>query len=357
MKIAINAEPLTSGHRVRGVGFYTKNLIKSLGGKVEAVNFDSTDLDKFDIVHLPFFDPFFINLPLKALTRTIVTIHDVIPLIYPEHYPPGLKGSIRLLVNKLLLKKVKAVITDTECSKKDIVRLLGLPVDKIYVTHLAPAGQPSEIDSKDMVKVKNKYNLPKKFVLYVGDVNFNKNISSLIKACKIINIPLVIVGKQAAEIEVGYDLVSLRGPKDWLRFVFGISHPQTAHLKGMIHEFKDKNVIRLGFLTDHDRDVVYSLASVYCQPSFYEGFGLPLLEAMAHKTPVVASKTQALVEIGESACLFFDPNDPKDIADKLKQVISDKNLRAKLVNAGTNLVKKYSWEKTAKDTLAVYAKI
>lgn len=357
MKIAIDSGPLASGHKVRGIGFYTKNLIESLGDKVESVDFSKSDLSKYNIVHIPFFNPFFVNIPMNTRSKIVVTVHDVIPLVYPKHYPPGLRGSIRLLINKFLLMRVKAVITDTEASKKDIVRFLGVQVNKVHVTHLAQGKEFKKLDAKETEMVKKKYNLPDKFVLYVGDINYNKNVLGLVKACKAINVPLVIVGKQALEIETDYDLVSLRGPRDWVRFLFGVSHPQVAHLRQITKEFKDKNIIRLGFLSDENLVAVYNLATVYCQPSFYEGFGLPILQAMACGAPVVAAKTQALVEIGESGCIFADPKDPNDLAEKISNVIKDNSLRKKLIKAGLNLVKKYSWKKTASETMEIYKNV
>ena len=107
-------------------------------------------------------------------------------------------------------------------------------------------------------------------------------------------------------------------------------------------------------MPDADLPILYSQALCLVYPSFYEGFGLPVLEAFACGTPVVAAKTQALVEIGEPACLFANPTKPKDLAEKLKLVIENKNLRNQLVETGKILVKNYSWEKTARETLRVY---
>src|SRR3990167_3913791 len=118
MKVAIDSSPLTSGHKVRGVGFYTRNLIEALGSKVEAVDFSKTNLNKYDVIHLPYFNPFFIDMPLVMGPKIVVTIHDVMPLIYPEIYQPGIRGKIKFFINKLILKKVSAVITLTETSKK-----------------------------------------------------------------------------------------------------------------------------------------------------------------------------------------------------------------------------------------------
>ena len=337
MKIAIDISPLQSGHKNRGVGFYTKNLVEVLGDKVEAVDFKKTDLSKYDIVHYPYFNPFVLSFPLFKKNKTVITIHDLIPLIYPNHYPPGFWGKIKFWLQKLALKNVEAIITDTETSKKDIVRFLGISAEKVFPIHLAPAKHFRVVNSKQKAIMKKKYALPDRFVLYVGDVNFNKNIPNLVRASKISRFPLVIVGKQAAEIE-NQDL----------------SHPELFHLKKILLELKSEHVIRLGFVSDEDLVVIYNLAAVYCQPSFYEGFGLPVLEAFACGTPVVAAKTQALVEIGEPACLFANPTKPKDLAEKLKLVIENKNLRNQLVETGKILVKNYSWEKTARETLRVY---
>ena len=100
MKTAIDSSPLTSGHAVRGVGFYTKNLIEALGEKVDAVDFATADLSKYDIVHYPYFDLFSHTLPIGKPAKTVVTIHDVIPLIYPDHYPPGTRGKLNFFLQK-----------------------------------------------------------------------------------------------------------------------------------------------------------------------------------------------------------------------------------------------------------------
>jgi len=268
-----------------------------------------------------------------------------------------LKGLLRFRRQKARLAKAAAVITDSETSKKDIVRFLGLPAEKVFPIHLAPAGRPeTNLTESKKREVKTKYNLPDRFVLYVGDINYNKNIPTLINACKIADLPLVICGKQAQELEErGVDIRYLAGPRDWVRFVLGRPHPELAHYKTLLKEFKkNKDVHRLGFVSDEDIVAIFALASVYCQPSFYEGFGLPVLEAMAYGTPVVAAKTQALVEIAEGAALFADPKDPSGMANKLKEVVSKPQIARQLVEKGTKHLKNFSWDKTARKTLAVY---
>jgi glycosyltransferase involved in cell wall biosynthesis len=335
MRIAIDIGPLTSGDSIRGVGVYTRELIKALDkldNKIEAVNFQATDLTKYDIIHYPYFSPFRRTLPLRKPTKTVVTIHDLIPLIYPNNYPPGIKGSLNFFLQKIAIKNVDAIITDSQTSKKDIVRFLNFNPDKIFVIYLAP--QSLSNNSQPPV---SKINLPTDFVLYVGDVNYNKNLLNLAKACKIAKLKLVIIGKQAVQENVD-DNIENKSWKEFLRLYKN-----------------DEDIIRLGFV--ENLNSVFAKAAVYCQPSLYEGFGLPVLEAFERGIPVAASHTQALVEIGDNACIYFNPYDPKDIAEKLLDITKNRKLRDELVKNGRERLKNFSWDKCAKETLNVYKKI
>lgn len=338
MRVAIDVGPLSSGHAVRGVGFYTKRLIEALGDRVEAVDSTATDLTKYDLIHYPAFDLFRHTLPIVKQTKTIVTIHDTIPLIYPTHYPPGVRGKINFYLQKYSLRSVSAIITDTETSKKDICRFLGVIPDKVHVVYLAPGEMFRKMDNgKRKMEIKKRFGLPDRFAVYLGDVNYNKNIPVLIDACKIAKIPLVICGKQAKEV----------GDRDRK-----LNHPELTHLRSLDWN----NVVTLGFVSDEELVAIFNLASVYVQPSLYEGFGLPVLQAFACGTPVVAAKTQALVEIGNPGCLFVDPNDPEDVAEKIEKIIEDDKLRKQLIETGKVIAKNFSWEKTAKETMKVYRK-
>lgn len=342
IKVAIDTGPLKSGDAVRGIGVHTKLLVEYLKSlkdiKIDLVDITSADLSGYDIIHYQKFHPYVMSIPFFKKGKSILTIHDLIYLIYPKAYPPGIKGKIKYWLQKLLVKRMEAIITISETSKKDIVRFLGIPQEKIQVIYLAPPEIFRPItDGKSLTATKRKYHLPDRFVLYVGDVNYNKNILGLIRACKMAKVPVVIVGKQAAS-------------KD-----FDPNHIENRPLVTLIKKYKDdKSVIRLGFVEDTDLVRIYNLASLYCQPSFYEGFGLPVLEAFASGVPVVASKTQALVEIGEPACLFADPKDPRDIGEKISMILEDENLRNQLIETGKVFVKNYSWEKTVRQTADVY---
>ncbi len=339
MKVAIDSGPMNSNDSIRGIGFHTKELVKELqklqneNFKLDVVDFAKVDLNKYDVVHYQYFRPHAITLPfLKKGKKVIVTIHDLIRLVYPNAYPPGIKGWIKFQIQKFNLRNADAIITISETSKKDIVRFLNIPAEKIYVTYLAPQ-TPFENSKKFSIT----QNLPEKYVLYVGDVNYNKNLLNLAKACKIAKLKLVMAGKQIAIEEVDNNIEN----KSWKKFLEAYKN--------------DKDIIRLGFVDEINE--IYKKASVYCQPSLYEGFGLPLLESFERNIPVVASKTQALVEIGGNACIYFNPNDPKDMAEKLTEVIKNKNLRDELIKMGKERLKNFSWKKTAKETLQVYKNV
>lgn len=342
MKIAIDTLPLESGHAARGMGVYARRLIENLPKSIDSFSFSDNRerLKKYDLIHYPYFDLFYHTLPLQRETKTVVTVPDVTPLIYPKYYPPGIKGKINFFLQKLALRNVDAVITISETSKKDIVRFLDVPAEKIFVTHLAANFKVRKKEKSYLSKIKGKYGLPDEFVLYIGDVNWNKNLIRLIKAVKKINKTLVIVGKIA--VSENYDR----------------EHIENAPLKEMQERYgKDKQVMRLGFVDDSDLNAIWQLATVYCMPSLYEGFGLSVVEAMTAQVPVACSRTQALVEVAADAALYFDPYSVKDMAEKLSALFKDQELRARLVAFGSRRAKLYSWKKTARETLEVYEKL
>jgi len=346
MKVAIDVSPLKTGHRFRGIGAYTKHLVKALQ-LIEVADFEAVLVEEgkiprdCDLIHYPYFDLFFRTLPLVKKRKTVVTIHDTTPLVFPEHYPPGIKGKLKFGAQKLALRTVSGVITDSKNSKKDTTRYLDYPKEKIFVVYLAAADIFKPITNhRSLVTVKQKYHLPNQFVLYVGDVNYNKNILGLVKACKSIKLPLVIVGKQA--VQKKFDRKNIENqPLVQLIKLYG----------------KDKDVIRVGFVPDKDLVALYNLATVYCQPSFYEGFGLPILEAMACGTPVVTSKKASLPEIAGKAAVFIDPYDINDISNGIIVAIDDEDLREDLIARGLKQAKKFSWEKVANETYKVYQEI
>jgi len=204
MKIALDIGPLSDGNAGRGIGVYTKFLKESLLELSKGEHFivdpidvhASKTLHNYDLIHYPSFDFFQNTLDVPKSIPVVVTIHDTIPLIYPEKYPSGLRGRIALFKQKQSLKRVSAVITDSETSKKDIVRLLRFSDSKIFPIYLGPT--VSKISkSINIAKTLQNFKIDFPYVLYIGDVNWNKNLVSLARACESSRIHLVIVGKRA----------------------------------------------------------------------------------------------------------------------------------------------------------------
>jgi glycosyltransferase involved in cell wall biosynthesis len=352
MKVAVDLTPLYSAHQFRGIGFYTKRLMEAMeeiapqrGIELEFVK--STDKLFFvdaDVIHFPYFSPFFLTLPRRKLTKSVVTIHDLIPIKYLQHYPPGIRGRLRWEIQKRRLKKVEAVITDSDYWREEIPKLTSYPKEKIFVVPLAAGKEFKKLPPYQVSSIKHKYNLPDNFVLYVGDVNWNKNVEGLIKALakskiqnskskiKIQNLKLVLVGK-------AFEDKSLKETKEILQLIKQLN---------LINQTKI-----LGYVPTEDLVAIYNLATVFCLPSFSEGFGLPALEAMACGCPVVAGKTSSLPEICGQAAVLVDPYDVNDIARGIIKAIENKE---NLIESGFKQAAEFSWEKTANLTLEVYEK-
>lgn len=345
MRIAIDSTPLATGHKKRGIGVYTKQLLENLklinSGNEYIFFTRGQRLPKVDLVHYPYFDLFFLTLPLKKPFKTVITVHDLIPLVFPKFYPKGLRGLVKFHLQKFSAKNVDGVICDSENSKKDIIKFLKVPENKIFKVFLAADNLFRLIkDKKLLTKTQKKYNLPQEFILYVGDVNLQKNLRRLLNALTNINLPLVMVGEALADENL----------------------TETKNLLTEIEKLKlEKKVLRLGFVETQDLANIYNLATLFVEPSLYEGFGLPLLEAMACGVPVVSSNSSSLPEIGGEAPVYFNPNSEKEMADCIKKVIyfKEKNYAEydELKNKGLSQAAKFSWEKTAKETLKVYQKI
>ena len=340
MEVSINTSPIDSGHSTRGIGSYTRNLIKEFKRNKNNIRFKFFDNPKnppkADVVHYPYFDLFFHTLPIKKSAKRVITIHDVIPLVFPNEFKSGSRGQLSYFLQKIALSKSDAVICDSQASKKDIIEKLNFPASKIFVVYLAPSEEFKCIsDTKFLKKVSQKYGLPENFVLYVGDVNWNKNILNLLRAISISKVNLALVGKSFMDDSL----------------------PQVKEADQLIDSLNIKNKVKkLGFLNSKDLVAIYNLASVTVLPSFYEGFGLPVLESMACGTPVVCSNNSSLSEIGGNLAVYCDPTKPEDIADKIKiQIKGGKNklIQKKL----TNYAQKFSWQETASNTIKVYRNV
>ena len=353
-KIVIDISQLHPAALKRGVGYYARNLYGSLNAKNAKKNARKTRNVKYflrktqkekyqaDLIHYPYFDPFFLTLPRRRRTPIIVTVHDLTPLKFPKYYPAGIKGGIKWQVQRYLLKKVDAIITDSENSKKDIVDIIDYPEEKIYPIHLAVKKifKPLVINHQSSI-IKKKYHLPDIFLLYVGDLNWNKNLLGLIRAFSAIShqpsaISLILIGSAFEN----NNLIELKV------------------LKKLINKLSLKKEVKLlGFVPTGDLVKIYNLATLYIQPSFYEGFGFPVLEAMSCSCPVLSSNQASLPEVGGKAVEYFNPSNKTDLERKIEYLLSNKINLKKLRKLGLEQAKKFSWRKTAEQTAKVYQKL
>ena len=178
MKIAIHSGPLASGHQFRGIGTYTRLLIQAMQ-KYHPEHSYIVDSSPYqtdaDVVHYPFYDLFFLTLPFLKTKPTIVTIHDVIPLLYPQAYPPGIRGLIKAALQRLSLESVTRIVTDSDQSSRDVVTYLRQPQTKVSTIYLAADEAYSPASLNEIDAVLHRYGLYQPYCLYVGDINYNKN--------------------------------------------------------------------------------------------------------------------------------------------------------------------------------------
>lgn len=346
MKVAINVSKLNKLHQTRGIGVYAKKLIEYLP-KVDKTNHYSLaqspeDLEDVDIIHYPTFDFFFHTLPIKESTPRIITIHDVTPLVFADHFKPGIRGTVKFSLQKRALKNTDAVITDSQSSKRDIIRYLHVPEDKISVVYLA-VDKKFKVKSKfSLTKTKRALRLNKPFILFVGDFNYNKNVPALINA----------FSKLERE-----DLELVFVSNAW-------STPSIEEVKSINHQLdrlainnRVKKISKLPSDSTTSLVNLYNLATVYVQPSLYEGFGLPVLEAMASGTPVVSANTGSLPEVCGQSAILVKPNTDA-LVSGLQEVLSfTPNQRKSLIEKGIKHAARFTWEKTAKDTIKAYKSV
>lgn len=340
MRVHISTRPIRQASRVRGVGVYTRYLTDALIKSFPADQYLLSDSNqpKVDLIHYPYFEPFFLTLPLYHPIPTVVTIHDLIPLKYPAHFPPGLRGRLKWFLQKVAVRRSTHIITDSAASARDIADILSVPQPQISIIPLA-AGS-ARIDAKTKNQLTKKYHLPKDFLLYVGDINWNKNIPGLIRAFTALDSPslhLVLIGQAFASTHPSPELLEIQ------------ALIRQSSLFVRIH--------LIGYVPSHHLPGIYSLASLYIQPSWDEGFGLTLLEAMSAGCPVLSSNRGSLPEVGGEAAMYFDPGEKGDLTQKIAALTRSASVRADLIQKGKLQLKRFSWEQTAKLTHAVYAKV
>lgn len=303
---------------------------------------------KLDLMHFPHF-----NVPIFCPVPFVVTIHDLILTRFPSRRASMLPATLywfkqyayRVVIKKAL-KNARQIITVSNFTKEDIINKFKIRASKIKVSYEGVAKLSNNfIDKKnreELLVSLDKYKVKTPFILYVGNAYPHKNLESLLiifqkLSLEYRNLSLVMVGKED--------------------YFYKRLKDQALIISNEAKEAKKDLFIFPGYVPDEDLSYFYQQALFYVFPSFYEGFGLPPLEAMSYSCPVLSSDQASLPEIMSDAALYFDPYREDDILDKMKIMINDNVLRANLIKKGLENIKRFSWSNCAKKTLDIYRSV
>jgi glycosyltransferase involved in cell wall biosynthesis len=272
--------------------------------------------------------------PLASTVPTVVTIHDMSLTMLPGFHP-----TRRVLLNRPFVdaaaRRADAIITVSSAAKRDIVRLYGIDADRVHVVHeaAAPAFRVMH-DPVQLMHVRQRYGLADRFILYVGTIEPRKNLPKLIDA----------FASLRTNGELSHQLVCA-GPYGWL----------SDDIDAQIDRLHIRDAVRFtGYVPFEDLPALYNLAEMFVFPSVYEGFGLPVVEAMACGAPVITGSVAALEEVGGDAAVRVDPLEVPAIAEAIVQLARDPERRCQLRRRGVERAAFFSWSRAATETMQVY---
>ena len=274
--------------------------------------------------------------PVRLGCPSVVTIHDMTFFLFPDlhtrakrlFFPFAIRSSVR---------RADALVAISESTRQDSIRLLGVSPQKIFTTQLGITGEFREAKEKDLlINIREKYDLPDLFILFVGLVEPRKNIPFLIRAFKALVVEgikhkLVIAGRFGWMYQEVFNQIEELGLKDRVQFT--------------------------GYLPQDDLPMVYNLASLFVYPTKYEGFGFPALEAMACGTPVITTAISSLPEIVGDAGILVPPGDEQALTGAMAEVLRDSTLSNQLRTRGLQRSEYFTWERTARETMKVYKQV
>jgi glycosyltransferase involved in cell wall biosynthesis len=287
---------------------------------------------RFDLLHAPGYIA-----PLGCRVPVVLSVYDVIALRYPRwctvtnrwHYGLMLPASAR---------KARGIIVPSEATKRDLLAFVGIRDDKVRVIPLGVGAPFGVVRNRDeLARVRTRYGLPERYLLFVGQQEPKKNLAGMVEAFAMLKtqedsaLKLVVAGRE------GWGGGAVR---------------RRVRARGLANE-----ILFLGFVPREDLAPLYSMAELFVFPSLYEGFGLPLLEAMACGLPVVCSQRGALPEVAGDAAVLVDPDHPAEIARAISEVVASPGLKQSLVQRGLRRAQSFTWRKTAEATEKFYRQI
>jgi glycosyltransferase involved in cell wall biosynthesis len=374
VKVAIDIRRMTEF----GVGTYTRNVVRALGRldhsneytligapqKMAEIgplppNFQTVTLLDDDKTAKGYFEyrsilkrlgcdlthiPHLFSIPRSLPCTYVVTVHDVFEHMYRAHERSSLRRTLHFQLTRKVLKGAARILAVSQYTRSEIENLFGIPATRIAVVHNAIderflRGHASE---QELQMLSERYRVNYPFLLYAGRISPHKNVVRIIEAFSALKAELEKEGKFP----------------DLKLIVIGDELSKHPDLRRTVVRGGVQNDVRfMGFVPIEVLRVFYDAAKIFVFPSLYEGFGLPPLEAMAHGTPVVTSNTSSLPEVVGNAAVLVNPENVFEIMRALHRVLLDQTVRDKLKQRGYEQVKKFSWEASAKQILAVYEEV
>lgn len=267
----------------------------------------------------------------SADCRRALVVHDLSFLKFPEFFSWKMRLWQKLVLRRGIIGQADILIADSKNTKDDLVNLLGINPEKIKVVYLGVGRQFRPLDRSNpaVLSIRNKYDLPEKFILYLGNLEPRKNIETAIESFMDVShndVYLVIAGGLSWKSKTIIDLASRHG-----------------------------RIKLIGYVDEADKPALYNLAEIFLYPSYYEGFGLPILEAMACGCPVIAAGNSSQMEIVSSAGLLVDPYNNQELTEAINWLLTDGQLRLRLVDQGLKRSRQFSWQQTANKVLEIFA--
>ncbi|MHB1296062.1 MAG: glycosyltransferase family 4 protein [Anaerolineae bacterium] len=274
-------------------------------------------------------------LPWLGRARSVFTLHDLTHRLHPETQSRPNRMYLDLMMPRFL-RRADAILADSEATRRDALRLYGVAPERIQVVYPGVHQRFRPADAAAVADARTRYGLPARYVLFVGTLEPRKNLPALLEAYR----ALLQGGLRAGLVLVGR--------LGWRVDAFRASLQTLA---------PDELVVTPGFVPDDDLPALYSGADLLAFPSLYEGFGFPVLEAMACGTPVVCANTSSLPEVAGDAALQVDPHDVGALAEAMRRLLEDPALRRELAGRGVKHAAAFTWERAASETLKVYRRV
>lgn len=287
------------------------------------------DLKKYDLV----FCPGFISLPVGKRLPMVALIHDTAFLDVPQYLPTHFAHYLKKVVAQTV-ERSKAIIAISISTKNSLMKHFGVEADKLTVVNPAvdhTIYQPQPKSAIDAVK--KKYNIDGGYLLYLGNIEPRKNVAGLLRA----------YFNLSAELKNKYQLV-LAGGRGWL----------DDEINQLLAEHKSANITHPGYIDETDKPALYAGAELFVYPSYFEGWGMPVAEAMACGTPVITADNSSLGEVGGTAAAYVCADDVEQLSGTIEKLLKDKTRRDQMAKAGIAHTKQFSWEKSAKQLIEVF---